>query len=128
MIKRIGLFVLLGFFAVSICGCVAVVAAGAGGAGTAGWLSGKLTHEVHASYDKTISATRRGLKAMKLDIDKETRAEEITQFRSKYTDGREIWIDVRPVTADSSKIEVRVGAIGDKEAADKILKNILRYL
>ncbi|MCX5703526.1 MAG: DUF3568 family protein [Candidatus Omnitrophica bacterium] len=53
----------------------------------------------------------------------------VAQIMSKYTDGKTIWIDVRRVTESSSEIRVRVGAVkGDKEAADKILKRILRYL
>jgi hypothetical protein len=48
---------------------------------------------------------------------------------SKYTDGKTIWIDVRRISDRSSKVEVRVGAVeGDKEAADKIIKRIQRYL
>jgi hypothetical protein len=48
---------------------------------------------------------------------------------SKYSDGKTIWIDIHRITEASSKIEVRVGAVsGNKEAADKILKKIIRYL
>ena len=100
----------------------------AGGAGTAVWLSGKLTQEVHASREKAVKAARSALKSLKLEITKETKTEEVTQIKSNYTDGREIWIDIRPMTESSTKIEVRVGAIGDKAAADKILKKIASYL
>ncbi|MFH0877585.1 MAG: DUF3568 family protein [Candidatus Omnitrophota bacterium] len=126
--RKIGLLVAGFLFLASLSGCIALLAAGAGVGGTAAWLSGKLTQEVGATYDQTLSATRRGLKSMKMEIERETRSDDVTQFRSKYSDGRETWVDVRPVTPSSTQIEIRVGAIGDKEPADRILKNILRYL
>jgi len=129
MFKKISLFVLAVFFLANIYGCFAVVAGTAGGAGTSFWLSGKLTQEFHASYDRTIDAAKSALKSLRFDLVKETREENITQLKSKYSDGKEIWIDIRKVTEDSTKVEVRVGAVNpDKEAADKILKRVQRYL
>ena len=121
-------FLIVGIFLVNTVGCVAIMAGTAGGAGTAVWLSGKLTQEVHVSREKAVKAARSALKSLKLEITKETKTEEVTQIKSNYTDGREIWIDIRPMTESSTKIEVRVGAIGDKAAADKILKKIASYL
>ena len=129
MLKNIMVFVFSGFLLVNMCGCFAVLAGTAGGAGTAGWLSGKLTQEFHASYDRTINAAKSALRSLSLGLIKETRSAEITQLKSKYTDGKEIWIDVRKISEDSTKVEVRVGAVNpDKEASDKILKRIQRYL
>ncbi len=110
-------------------GCVFLLAGAAGGAGTAFWLSGKLSQEVNAPFERTIKAAKSALKSLRLEIDKETVAENVAQITGKYGDGRTIWIDIHRVTEASSKIEVRVGAVSpDKEAADKILKKIMRYL
>lgn len=129
MFKKAALFVFVCVIMLSMYGCFAVVAGTAGGAGTAAWLSGKLTQEFHATYDRTITASKSALRSLKLDLVKETRDENVTQLKSKYSDGKEIWIDIRKVSDDSTKVEVRVGAISpDKEAADKILKKIQRYL
>lgn len=113
---------------VNIYGCIALLAGTAGGAGTAVWLSGKLTQQVNAPYERSISAAKSAMNSLKLEITKETKSDDITQINGKYTDGREIWIDVRPVTEASSRIDVRVGAAGDKAAANKILKRIVSYL
>lgn len=126
--KKILFFVVIAAFLASASGCVAVVAGTAGGAGTAVWLAGKLSQDVDASRDKVAGATRSALKSLKMTVTKETRADDVTQIRTKYTDGREVWIDIRPATSSSSKVDVRVGAVGDKEAADRILKKILAYL
>lgn len=122
-------FVLWGVFLFNICGCVALLAGAAGGAGTAAWLSGKLTQEFHSPYERTISAAKTALNSLNLAIEKETHEDTVTQLKSKYSDGREVWIDIRKISEDSSKVEVRVGAIGsNKDAASKILKRIQRYL
>lgn len=120
------------FFAVlwlmNVCGCVALLAGTAGGAGTVAWLSGKLSQEVSVSFDRTLKATKSALKSLKLKVTKETVEEKVAQVMSNYTDGRTIWIDIHRVSESASRIEVRVGATGDKEAARKILDRITRYL
>lgn len=126
--KKLLTFIFSGLILLNLTGCI-LLAGAAGGAGTAVWLSGKLTQEFNVSYDRAINGTRDALRSLKLDIEKESKQEEITQFRGKYTDSREMWVDVRKISANSVKIEVRVGAVSaDKEAAAKILKRIEGYL
>ena len=118
--------VMIGF---TLTGCAVLLAGAAGGAGTAVWLSGKLSQEFHYPYEQTVGATKTSLKSLKLEIIKETRENDILQLRSKYTDGKEIWIDIRKVAKNSTKVEVRVGIVSpDKEASAKILKTIQNYL
>ena len=128
MHRKVGSLILSIFLMANLYGCVALLAGTAGGAGTAAWLSGKMSQEVNASFDRTIKAAKAGLESMNLPVTKETTEKNIAQIMSKYTDQSTIWIDVRRVTDSSSKIEVRVGARGDKEAASKILNQIVKYL
>lgn len=116
------------FLLVNMSGCVALLAGAAGGAGTAVWLSGKLTQEVNAPFQRSLNATKTALKSLRLKITKETTKEDVAQVMSNYTDGRTIWIDIRRISDLRSRIEVRVGAVGDKEAALKILTRIMKYL
>lgn len=129
MLKKITGAIIALLLLVNIYGCFALLAGAAGGTGTAVWLSGKLTQQVNAPYNKTIDAVSAALRSLRLEITKETVGKNVAQIMSKYTDGKTIWVDVRRISDTSSKIEVRVGAIdGDKVAADKILKRIQRYL
>ena len=129
MFKRSLAFIVLGIFLISASGCIALLAGAAGGAGTAMWLSGKLTQEVNVPYERVITATKSALKSLKLAIARETKETEVTQIRSDYYDTKEIWIDIRKITEQSTKIEVRVGTVTqDKEAATKIMDKIRRYL
>lgn len=129
MLRKITVFVLSGLLLLNMYGCIALLAGAAGGTGTAVWLSGKLSQEFNYPYERTINATKTALRSLKLEITKETQEGNVIQLRSKYSDGKEIWIDIRRMTDNSTKVEVRVGAVSpDKEAAAKILKTIQRYL
>ena len=129
MFKKIISGFSLVFILASVTGCVALIAAGAGGTGTAYWLSNKLVQEVNASYEKTISAAESALKSLNLALKKKTVAQTVPQIRSEYRDGKDIWIDIRRICESTSRLEVRVGAVSaDEQAADRILKRIVRYL
>ncbi|MDP1853225.1 MAG: DUF3568 family protein [Candidatus Omnitrophota bacterium] len=128
MVRKITTAILAFALLINICGCVVVLAGAAAGAGTAAWLSGKLTQEVNASFEKSITAVKSALKALKLSIDKETAEQNIAQIMSNYNDGRTIWIDIRHISQKVTQIDIRVGASGDKEAARKILQKITSYL
>lgn len=128
MVKKILYTVFLVLFLINTCGCVALLAGAAGGAGTATWLAGKLAQETNTSFDKSLQASKSALEALKLEITKETRKRDVAQVKGKYTDGRVIWIDIHKISPSITRIEVRVGIRGDQEAARKILDKILKYL
>src|ERR1035437_9339157 len=109
MFKKFMFLGLSAMLMLNLSGCFLFVAGGAGGAGTAIWLSGKLAQEFHAPYPQTIEATKRALKSLNLEATKETREEKITQIKSIYSDGREIWIDINKISDNSTRVEVRVG-------------------
>ncbi|MDD4899625.1 MAG: DUF3568 family protein [Candidatus Omnitrophica bacterium] len=120
--------VLVVLLAIGLSGCVALLAGAAGGVGTATWLGGKLSEEVKVPFDRSIDGSKAALKSLNLEVIKFVKEDTVAQIRSKYSDGREIWIDVHKVSDTNSRIEVRVGVTGDKEAARKILDRILRYI
>jgi hypothetical protein len=126
--KKFLALICTGFMALNFCGCVALLAGAAGGAGTAAWLSGKMVEEVNSPYDKVVTATKSTLASMQLPITSETQVKGVDQIRSTYTDGRKIWIDIRSMSSTSSKIEIRVGALGDKATSDTLLKKITSSL
>jgi predicted phage tail protein len=129
MFKKILTLFFSGLLLLNIYGCFALFVGAAAGTGTAVWLSGKLTQEFNASYERTINAAKKALRSLKLEIIKETKEVNVTQLKSRYTDGRDIWIDISKVTENTTKVEVRVGVVKpDKAAADNIFKKIRRYL
>jgi hypothetical protein len=128
-LKKVLLPVVAVILVMNLSGCFLFVAGAAGGAGTAVWLSGKLTQEFHSPYPDTLSATRSALKSLNLPANKETQEENMTQIKSTFSDGKEIWIDIHKVSDTSTRVDVRVGAVNpDKEADSMILKKIQSYL
>jgi len=106
-----------------------LLAGAAGGAGTSVWLSGKLSQEFQAPFDRTVSAAKSSLRMLRFDIIKETVEKEVAQIISKSREGKNIWIDVRFITDTRTKVEVRVGAVKpDTKTAEKILQRIERSL
>ncbi len=128
MFKRILLFTALTIFSLSACGCVALLAGAAGGAGTAYWLSEKLTQDVNVPYSRVAQAVHNALDSLSLKINKETTSDTVTQIISKYSTEEKIWIDIKPTTQAATRISVRVGIKGNKEAERKIMDKIGQYL
>ena len=83
---------------------------------------------VDASFEKTIQASELALASLNLNIVKYTKKTDVAQIKSNYIDGETIWIDIHRFSHSTSRVEVRVGAIPDKEAAAKILDKIKEYL
>ena len=109
-------------------GCALLVAGAAGRAGTAVWLSNKLVQGVNASFDKSVNATKSAFKSLKMEVTKETTTDEVVQLISQYHDGRKVWVDIHKVSLTTSRIEVRVGLVGDEKAAREVLDKILKFL
>jgi hypothetical protein len=128
MPKKIIVFLTLIGLSLSLCGCVVLLAGAVGGAGTAVWLSGKLTQEFKVPSDRAIRATHSALENLKLPITKETTTSEMTQIISRYSDGKTVWIDIKSTTSAACRVDIRVGATGTKEAERKILTKISSYL
>ncbi|MDD2927483.1 MAG: DUF3568 family protein [Candidatus Omnitrophica bacterium] len=128
MFKKLAAFLFLIVLLVNICGCVALVAGGAaGGAGTAVWLSGKLTQYVNASLEQATQAAKDSLPSFGLKIVMKEAASgpAVAQIRSRDVGGEKVYIDIHKITGTRSRIEVRVGTIiSNRPAADRILKSI----
>ncbi|HAM50705.1 MAG TPA: hypothetical protein DCP92_08455 [Nitrospiraceae bacterium] len=108
-------------------GCVALVAGGAAGAGVVyikGQLNENINEPVPRVYDASISALKE-LGLPLIDYDHDTVSAKI---KSKFADGDDIWIEIEAVTAESSKITVRVGVMGDENKSRKILDVIHKHL
>lgn len=129
MLKKIAGLIFAAFLLTNVYGCIALLAGAAvGGVGTASWLSGKLSQDVNGPFEKTLKAAKSALKSLDLNVTKETIKDSVAQVMSNYTDGRTIWIDIHRVSKSITRVEIRVGAAGDQEAARKILDRIISYL
>jgi hypothetical protein len=124
MIKKILMFIVLTASVINFSGCIFLVA-GAAGAGTAKWLSDKVTQEVKCPVSNTAKATRSALEDMKAKIFKETIAKDVTQIKANDLKGQQIWVDLRPEASGNTTISVRVGYMNGENDARKILESIV---
>jgi hypothetical protein len=128
MLRKIQVAIIGFLMTMSFSGCALMVGAAAGGAGTALWLSGKLTDEVNAPYDRSVAATRKAFRSLGMAIEKETVTDEVTQFIARDKQERKVWVDVHPLAQNRSKVAVRVGWQGDKSSSNTIIESIKKYL
>ena len=131
MLKKIMLFIFLSVFSIYLYGCVPLWVAGgavAGGAGAASWISGKLVQGLDAPLEEAFQASKYALHSLNLVITKEVKKLDVAQIKGKYIDGKTIWIDVFSVSDAASRIELRVGAISNRDATYQILDTIKGYL
>ena len=127
MFKKIAVFISSIILLINICGCVALLAGSVAGAGTAVWLSGKLTQAVDASLEQATQAAKDAVTPANFEsaTKESTSGKIVVQIRSKNIEGEKIWIDIHKITESRSRIEVRVGTlVSDKAAAEKLLKKI----
>ncbi|MGD0885014.1 MAG: DUF3568 family protein [Thermodesulfovibrionales bacterium] len=118
-------FVLL---AVQLSGCVALVAGGAAGAGTVVYVKGQLNEDLNAPVSKVYDASLAALKELELPIIEDNHDSLSAKIKSKFADGDDVWIQIESVTAESSKITLRVGIMGDENKSRKISNAIHKHL
>ena len=125
MFKKLLMTVCLGVCVLNLGGCI-FLAAGAAGVGTAKWLSDKVTQEVDKPAADVAQATKETLKDLKMSMDKETLAKDVTQILGRYSDGRQIWVDIRSLGKNNTQVDVRVGWISGEADARKVLEQIVK--
>ena len=124
MFKKTLFGLVLTVASLSCAGCI-FLAAGAAGVGTAKWLSDKVTQEVNVPSAKVVKSAKAALEDMKANVYKETSAPEVTQILAKDVSGRQIWVDVKSIDANSTRVDVRVGYSDGQKDASKILESIV---
>lgn len=128
MFRKISVLFFYFAFGCQLSGCVAVIGAAAGGAGTATWLGGKLSQKVYASVESTHRAAVRALAEMDFVTNKETVTDQVTQIVGQTSTGRPFWIDIRPIDSKETRLDVRVGVPGDQVESRKLFDRITSKL
>ena len=123
--KKVVHSVVLAVCVLGLNGCI-FLAAGAAGAGTAVWLSEKVTQEVNVPRERVVGSAKSALKSMKINVYKESKSMEVTQILAKNSDGKQIWVDIRTIDADNTRVDVRVGYLNGEADSRKILDEIIK--
>ncbi len=127
-IKHSGLSITLAACVISAAGCVPLLLGAAAGAGGYAWTKGVMTKQFDVSAVKLHKATLKGLKKMDLSIREDEHDRLSAKIVSQFSGGKSVKITINAVTERVSKINIRVGFIGDKTKSEMILNAIQKYL
>ena len=128
MLQKVSVFLLAVFALLNTCGCALNMFKPAMRIGPTVWQEGVLSQNVRANMEQCISATEKALEKLNYEITKKTVKDEAAEIMSNYPDGRIIWIEIKPLDQKTSKLEIRVGATGEKEPEIEVFKRVIHYL
>lgn len=129
--KRLKIFLVLlsvMVFAIELAGCAALLLGGAAGAGSVVYIKGQLKQDMGASVPRVHDASISALKGLNLPIIEDNHDKLSAKIKSRFANGDDVWIEIESVTAESSKITIRVGILGDERKARQILDGIHKHL
>jgi Protein of unknown function (DUF3568) len=115
-------------FAIELAGCAALLLGGAAGAGSVVYIKGQLKEDMAASVPRVHDASISALKELSLPIIEDNHDKLSAKIKSRFADGHDVWIEIESVTAESSKLTIRVGILGDENKARQILNGIHKRL
>ena len=104
-------------------GCQLLLLGGAAGAGAgaASYYLGKLDKTVAYDVPETHQAAVAALESMELPIMQDRSDRISAHIESEFADGKPVWIDIEASGENDSTITIRVGYVGDKNRAMRIL-------
>jgi uncharacterized protein YceK len=112
---------------VSLSGCAAVVVGGAAAGATYTYVSGWMHREYGVNLGKAYHAALQAVKNHDLEISDQGK-DVTTAFIKAKGAKREIWINLKRLSRHTTKVSIRVGVLGDKEAARIIHRSIEELL
>ena len=111
-----------------LAGCAALLVGGAAGAGSVVYIKGRLNEDMNASASKVHDASISALRELNLPIIEDKHDNLSAKIKSRFADGSDVWIEIQSLAAESSKITIRVGLLGDEYKSRQILDGIHKYL
>ncbi len=120
----------LGLVLALLPGCaVALLGAGAGaGVGTYAYVRGELKREYHASLDRTWGGKLKALKALELRVVDTQKDRLGGKIEARRGDGTTVKVALEPKASDSTLVRIRIGTFGDRDASERIGKEIEKRL
>ena len=109
--------------AVAGSGCVAVVA-GAAGAGTVAYIRGELDAPLDTNYHQAVTAADRAIKQLQFALVSDKQDALTAVFTARTAEDKKVTIKVVKVGDQTSKVEIRVGWMGDERVSLTILDRI----
>lgn len=101
---------------------------GAAGGGAAiyykGWLRENTARNMHTVHEATLKA----MEVKKIHVEEEIRRTDLVRIRGRYQDGINVWINIEYLAANTSRINIRVGMLGDETRSRAIWNEARRQM
>jgi len=114
---------LLGASAALQSGCI-VVAAGAAGAGAVAYIRGELQATLAQSLEATEQAANKALSQLQLVKINENKDAFVAIITARTADDKKVEIKLTKASAETTKVQIRVGLFGDETRSLAILDKI----
>ena len=101
-----------------------IVAAGAAGAGTVAYIRGGLEASLEGRYDSVVAAANEAVADLQFARISENKDALTALIVARTADDKKIDITVTKVSANLSRVEIRVGVFGDEFVSVSILDRI----
>lgn len=127
--KYVKLVVIL--FLLSLTGCGVLIGAGAGaGAGATSYrfIKGELEVNYTKPYEQVWQAVNKALKDLEITIEESEKDQLDAKIKALRADGTKVVIKLKRRPSGITRVAIRVGMLGDQEAADFIERAIERNL
>lgn len=108
--------------------CVPLLVGAAAGAGGISYVKGALSKNLEADVEEAHKATLKALKGLKMFIKSEELNRHSAVVKAEFDDGEEAKVFIDAVTEHVSKVTIRVGFMGDRDASQVILNAIQKQL
>lgn len=123
LLSALAIATLCSVFATLQSGCI-VVAAGAAGAGAVAYIRGELQATLSQTLEATDQAANKALTQLQLVKINETKDAFIAILTARTADDKKVEIKLTKVSAESTKVQIRVGVFGDETRSMAILDKI----
>jgi len=111
----------------TLSGCAVLVAGGVAAGGAVVYLN-KVESTVQSPVPAAHEAARESLVDFGLDVVEDAHDMETGRLKSKFADGKYVWVSLESAGPAATAITVRVGIVGETERAQKIMNAIKSHL
>ena len=107
----------------ALSGCAVLVVGGVATGGAVVYLN-KVEGTVQAPVPETQSAAREALAGFGLDVIEDAHDMETGRLKSRYADGKPVWVSLEAIGPTVTEVTVRVGVVAETARARKIMSAI----
>ena len=127
-IKKMIFYSLLILTSLPLTGCVPLVIGAAAGAGGVAYVGGNLQMNLDNPVKSVHSAALDVLKQKGVFVTKDELSRHHSEIKGEFQDGKTVRISTKALTERASKIQIRIGVLGDQYHSAEILDAIQEKL